>query len=530
MQISLGKRRGFPDVGLWLTGAGGSRLLAVALAAVAALHLLSLPRTPLPFVDDAWFACRAYAVARTGSSYSTLDAGVSDWFQGSWTCIPWLGSWLQSWSVRALGPTLLAIRLPSFFFGLGLLAALYSIGRSVGGARVGLLAALLAALSQPFVVSAHLGRPDVIVAAFGFAAVALYFGDRASGLSPKSVLSGLAVGLAIEIHPNGIIYGPAILALYLVEHGRALLRVRRFWGFTLGLAAGLLFYVALHILPYPVTYFALNALVYGPTHTPPVLVPGPWVWLRSLGDMLGQLLLANNWWVPLLMGALVSLVRRRSPADRRLLTLFGAVMLSYAELVRHKHPFYAILALPAGHLLLALLLERMIQRISVAARRRGPGARLAVALRMGGILLLLAGAFRNMYAIGENPTPDYERTMSQVAASVPAGASVMGPQTYWFAVPDHVYLSWEQLVYYRRYRPGSDLADAFRALRPDVFIIDRAVEDFAVADDPSELTRYGRFLHLPKAQLDAFLAQQAELSATVETATFGYVRVYRIRW
>src|SRR5437762_1346400 len=73
-------------------------------------------------------------------------------------------------------------------FGLALLAIVYRIGRLLYGPRVGLFAALLLAVSGSFLYSAHMARHDVIVAAFGYGAVALYL-SNASGDDRRWVLS-----------------------------------------------------------------------------------------------------------------------------------------------------------------------------------------------------------------------------------------------------------------------------------------------------------------------------------------------------
>ena len=69
MQSSPGKRSGLAGVGPWLTQATANHLLGAALAAVAALHLLSLLRTPLPFgwllaLLSIWLTCSAILYGR----------------------------------------------------------------------------------------------------------------------------------------------------------------------------------------------------------------------------------------------------------------------------------------------------------------------------------------------------------------------------------------------------------------------------------------------------------------------------------
>src|SRR5438128_1773867 len=171
---------------------------AALLVPPALLSFWSLLRTPPPFIDEVWFANRAWAYLQTGLNFGTMDEGVWDHFDGHWTYFPWLPSLFEALAFRFLGLSLFALRIPSLAFGLVLLGAVYAIARHFGGRRLALLSLLLVGLSRAFVYSSHLGRPDVIGAAFGFGAIALYLTDRSRSVSPASLLSGLAIGLAFE--------------------------------------------------------------------------------------------------------------------------------------------------------------------------------------------------------------------------------------------------------------------------------------------------------------------------------------------
>ena len=111
---------------------------------------------------------------------------------------------------------------------------------------------------------------------------------------------------------------------------------------------------------------------------------------------------------------------------------------------------------------------------------------------------------------------------------MPAGSTVIGSQTYWFALPGERYLSWDQLVYEQRYSRGT-LDDAFRTVHPDYFVSDGWLDLF-ITDDPTRLATAGSNTLLPRSQLQAFLDRQAHLVDTVATSAFGTVRIYKIDW
>jgi 4-amino-4-deoxy-L-arabinose transferase-like glycosyltransferase len=507
-------------VAAWLAQQTGTWSGAVMLfVAVTGVGLWSLLRTPPPFVDEAWYASRAWSFIQTGRAFGTLDAGVFDKYEGYWTYFPLLGTWLQALAIRMLGLSLLSVRLVSLTFGLALLAAIYAIGKQLFGPRVGLLAVFLMAFSPPFLYSSHLARQDIMVAALGFSALALSVTNRTS--SVKGLLAGLAVGLAFEIHPNGALYGPPIVGLYLLDGGWSALRAKRFWAFVAGLAGGLAFYAAIHILPYPGTYAALTGLAFSSTHTPPLLVPNRGVWLESVLQTC-QLFGSTDIRLPLVVAAVVVLLRRRSAADRKLLTLSTALILAFTALVRNKLGYYALLVSPSLDLLVAALVWELLQGCNSSSR----WARRSTAVALG---LVTASVAMSVTPMLKDPTSEYGATLDRVRQAIAPESSVLGTQTYWFAMPDKTYFSWQQLVYYQRSAPGSSLEDAFRALHPDVLIIDPHIEWF-VAGDKSQLPNYRQFLTLPKAELERFLDRQAELVTTVETPTFGRIRIYRIDW
>jgi hypothetical protein len=218
----------------------------------------------------------------------------------------------------------------------------------------------------------------------------------------------------------------------------------------------------------------------------------------------------------------MAISRVRSSEERQLVLLFCILVLAFLAVSRHKSFYYAILISPATDLLLAGFLAKLSWSVFGASRW---------ATRRTLLLLGLLGAsiISTLALIRNNPMDGYQLTLQRISRAVSAQSSVMGSQTYWFALPEHEYYSWQQLVYYRRYAPGSTLEDAFRDLRPDFLIIDRHMELF-IAEERASLPNYFQFLSLPKADLERFLDQRANLVTNIETDTFGNVRVYKINW
>ena len=496
-------------------------ILAALFAAVIAVHLWSLMRFPLPFVDDAWFASRAWGFILTRRNFGPLDVGVFDRFEGYWTFFPWLPTWFQSLALRLAGvPSLFAVRMVSLFFGLVLLGAVCAIAYRLGGWQLSFWSMLIVSTSWAFSYSAHLARPDIIAAAFGFVALALYLYHH-SRRWWMSLLSGLCVALAFEVHPHSAIYGLALVGLYFVRWRWSLFRQRAFWCFVAGVGVGLVFYAVLYIFPSPNTFFALNRLAFAPTHTPPLLTFDLSVLAQSVEDMGRLLLPMYHVLIPVVVGAVFILCRQRSESARTLVTLIGVLLAASILLIRNKGHYYAILFTPAIDLVVASLACEV-------GRHPWHGSPVDYISRIvvwGGCL---AGVLLNLTLLRYNFVRIYQTVQSRINQVVRPGESIMAPQTYWFGLYDHTYYSWEELVYYRRYAPGSTVEDALREFRPDVMIIDESWDCF-ISDQPGD-SPYLQHLRLSRTEMETFLERQADLVVEFDGAAYGQVRVYRIAW
>jgi 4-amino-4-deoxy-L-arabinose transferase-like glycosyltransferase len=492
-------------------------LLAISLT----LNLWSLMRFPPPFVDEAWLAGRAWAFIQTNQAFGPLDRGVLDRFEGYWTFFPWLPVLIQSLALRlSTEPALLPLRIVSLFFGFLLLAAVYSIAKRLYGKLLGLLAVLLVSMSWPFLLSAHLARYDIITAALGFIAIALYLNNQAARVW-VSLASGLSIGLAFEIHAHGAIYGLALVALYFLHYRWSMFRRRHFWGFVAGIGLGLILYTLLHIVPYPRTYFALNRLVFSYTHTPPILTLDSQVILKTFSDMGTLLFSVSGVMILIIAWAAVTLMRRHSEVDKTLLVLNTALIGGVTLLFRNKNAFYAILFTPAIDLMVGAFLLLNLQQPWYGRFR--DYARYALIL---GICIVAILPIWPTLQI--DSWKAYQQAQGYVNQFAQPDDSIMASQTFWLGLHEHDYYSWESLIHYQRYAPGSTLEDALQELRPDLLIIDRNL-DVLISDEPGGSV-YSEHLNLPRSEMEAFLGRNASLLGMLDVDHYGPIRVYRLAW
>jgi 4-amino-4-deoxy-L-arabinose transferase-like glycosyltransferase len=499
--------------------------LVIAIIAVAIFHLAFLLRFPPVFVDEAWMASRAWGWLQSGINFSPLDAGVWDKFEGYWTFYPLVPTLLHAATIQVLGLKVSSLRLLSLLFGFGLLAAVYFISYVFSRSRrCSLITVLLVSTSWPFLRSSHLIRPDIFVATLGFTAILLHLVGCRKERPILSLMAGLLIGLGFEIHMNAAIYGPVLVALFLVDHGWQLVRQRNFWAFVGGTCLGLAWYVWLHILPYPQTYATMGQGV-AETHFPPLFSGSPLAMFGSLFETSVFLLAGTLFRMLATLVAAVMLWRERSTAYVKPLTMFVVGTLVFAFLIRSKLPYYLILIAPFSDIVLAIWIEQTLQksRPTVFRWKAFMYSIVAVSLALG------------LYLVNLAPPPgDIDLVVNRVKRVMSKDASVMGPQTYWFGLYEHSYLSWQNINGYQRFHPGSNFDDAIQVLRPDILIIDNHLRQFIVADR-SDIPRSGfqRYIwerRLRKEDVDTFLARRGKLADRLDTATYGTVDIYSIRW
>jgi len=130
-------------------------------------------------------------------------------------------------------------------FGVAACALAYRLGREVASVRVGLLAALLLAVSPVAVETAHMVRPDVVLQAFTLAALLalLRVGPRLEG----DLLSGAALGLAGAVKFTAVFLVPSYLCRRTIVPGPRLRGALAAGAAALGVFVLASPYAALHV-------------------------------------------------------------------------------------------------------------------------------------------------------------------------------------------------------------------------------------------------------------------------------------------
>ena len=145
-----------------------------------------------------------------------------------------LFNYLVAAAFLLLGPELGVGRLVVALFGALAVVPVYLLGRSIGGPPVGVIAALLLAASGTHVtVSSHIAYSHSLLPLASTAGLWLLHRAVTRRSGPGLAASGLAFGLAFQLHPSALAIWPG-LAAYLAWKGRPLLGR---WLLLAGLAA-----------------------------------------------------------------------------------------------------------------------------------------------------------------------------------------------------------------------------------------------------------------------------------------------------
>ena len=209
--------------------AGNFVAVCYLLFSLFTLHAFSLKEFNPVFVDQAFLISRGWSWLETGLNYGELDSGVFEKrFDGYWTFHPLIPTTFHGFFIYIFGLDLGLLRLSSFICGAALAASVFFISRNLGMyVHSAFISVLLLTTSYPFLVSAHLVRYDIIVAALAYTAIGtLLFANR-TGSILLGTLSGLLLGAAFEVHVNAVLYGPILLAQFLVTLGWRLLSAPR---------------------------------------------------------------------------------------------------------------------------------------------------------------------------------------------------------------------------------------------------------------------------------------------------------------
>lgn len=190
-------------------------LLAAAIALLYLAGAAALAYGRPPWCDEAWYGYPAWMLVTQGHMGTPVLEGAGTTLHNIarytyWTTPGHVLAQAVSYSIFGIG--VFSTRLLPVVWGGVAIAAWYSILASLTGRRkLALAAAALLASDYFFVLSAAIGRGDMMSTAFGAAALALYLRGREANLRRAFVLANTLLMVCGLTHPNG---GMMYLAMF----------------------------------------------------------------------------------------------------------------------------------------------------------------------------------------------------------------------------------------------------------------------------------------------------------------------------
>ena len=410
-------------------------LILAGACLLLAIQCLTFPRTR--FVEDeGWNSDESVTWMREGRL--RMSSFPAD-FDSQLDARPPLLAFSMGETFRLFGIGVLQARLSSMLAGLGVVIAAYFLGMEWGGAWAACVAALLVACDNFLWVTARSARPEPHTTLFVCLGIVFFYVARRKESAWWSLLAAVSIGVSINYHPLGIGFAMALTALLLFEFRSEAIQAPRVRAFVLGVVAT--------ILPYAIwlAYDAQHRFGFRATYMRRAV--GTSLWGRVLGERerladfvgLGSQRVPLPFHIPyrihialIAAGALVILWRRRPRLARDIAMLLAVNFLWWAFLV-NKTPRYMTTVAPVIAASVACAL------VGIAKDQRWKRAAIAIGLIFG-----LSQAAGNAYLLYRYRTADYEAVGRQLRAAIPQPASVYGILTFYLALNDRTYYSYDR--------------------------------------------------------------------------------------
>ncbi len=497
------------------------RFLLVSILLVMIAHLLTLTVYPRVFIDEGWLSNAAWTWLNTGINFDAMHTGTLDQFGYPWVARFFVGQAPYVLSFGLLGLGVFQARLVSWFFGLVLLFATVQAGRQTYGLTTGLLAALLLALSFPF-LQASRWRQDIMLTAF----IMLAFGLALWALHENKLwahaAAGFLLGIGLDIHQAASLFIPALAAVYLVFYGRQVLFKRGTWLVGLGGALGIIIFAAIHIFPSPETYSRLMSFNFagGAEAELPLMQPGKLI-SSALGELGRYGFRRNPLDLALIVVGALFLLRCFSRTDKLLLTFVTVAFINFILLSGNKTTLYAIHLYPFFMMIVAELFIRFLRRFD--------GLRPGYIMVMFALVLYVGyGTFQLVRTVSSERDYDYYAITNQIRAVIPDNARVLAMPMWWFGLSDYDFRSSLNLTYYNFFNDFSAV-QSLEIIQPDYIVFDE-IQSLLLADKNEELAAGLNGYAVSRDEFMSVLETRGEKVLEFSDKWHGTFAVYALTW
>jgi 4-amino-4-deoxy-L-arabinose transferase-like glycosyltransferase len=405
---------------------------------------------------------------------------------------------------RLVGLGVWQARLLPFLAALAAIFVTYLLGAYLADEWTGAIAALLAATDSLLFVAGRTTRPESLEAFLNTLAALLFIAAMRRNSWKASLAAGLVAGLSMNLHINGVI-APVAMGLWaLYEYGPTVWRKPVAWTFAVT--------VALCILPYILwinadaihqrAYFEMRNLV---DYRIVSRFQGE---VNRYSDFIG----IGNLKMPLPVQIPV-----RAPIAALIVAGLGVLWVRNRGLfwylglllVAHMGWWYYLGNKSVRYTAVAAPLFALIVAAGGVALASTPRLRQFVAALW--LLYAVIGIAGNLYVSNRFKGADYNTLSAQLRQVVPAGATAYGAATFWLALHDRRYYSYDR----------SPFDYAMANLKPQYLILNDRIMLHGSGfgeDNFSEI----------RTKAEAFVQSHAEKVASISNPFYGDLEVYRV--
>jgi len=394
-----------------------------------------------------------------------------------------------------------------FLGALGAIILTWLLGLELAGPWTGAIGALLVATDNMLFVAARTMRPEGIIAFLNALTFLLFLRAMRRNSWIAAAAAGLTAGIAMNFHINGAI-APIAMGLWaLYEYRFSVWRKPVAWIFVLAVVVCILPYMlwvnADHV--HKQAYRDMQALGTVVQQASGKLAGEVMRYSDFLG--LGNMKLRLPIRVPargpivlVMLAGIVVLFRYKRPLFWWLILPLVASMGWWLYLA-NKNVRYTAVAAP----IFALIVAGAAVVFSTSPNRR----RIAIAACLLYAANQIAG---NAFLVWRFHNADYNRVGAELRATIPAGETVYGANTFWLALHDRRYYSYDR----------SPFDYAIANLKPTYFILyDRVMMSGSGfgADDFADV----------RAKATEFVRTHAEKTAVISNPFYGDLEIYKVR-
>jgi 4-amino-4-deoxy-L-arabinose transferase-like glycosyltransferase len=383
---------------------------------------------------------------------------------------------------------------------------IYLLGCELGGFLLGLGEALFLAVDNMYFLAARTVRPETFVASFSIAGLLLFLYSLRRSSVLLALLGGLLVGIGVLGHPNALAAATSAGIFALVEFGPSIIRRARPYAFVAGLLLAIVPFVAWG-LSTPVRRANFIRTYTEGEGQPLSHIPA--LEVSRYKDFIG---IANSRFslpvpIPYRLHIVIAIFASFAILflhNRKLFWQLVAIIVPcmfWWAFIRFESVRYTATASPYFAMLFAGAALTLWER-------RPKWRRSVLAAAAGLFVIQIVSNYAVLYMYR---TADYSDVGRRLEAIIPRNAGVYGAFTFWMALNDHTYFSWNRA--------------------PLRYAIEHGAE-YLVLNDRVLLrgSGFGKddWVHVRKAAAELIGAGGATLVGRVPNAFYGDLEVYRV--